>query len=407
MSQQSTHLTEKPLMTISGQEGYTQRIAYLPGGERAVTCSGDKTVRIWDLEKGEQEGTSMMHEGWVLGLAVTRDGKRILSGGEDKRIRVWDVETHGLVEEWASQTSSIWCIDMSPDDQLTASGGNDGEIVVREMKEGGNIKHSIHAGTGNSVSALCFSPNGEKLACAVNNFMGKIYVIQLYDIESGELVLGPIKAHEHWVHCVLWSLGGDQLFSASDDHTIRCWNLEGADSIGKPWTGHTRGVYSISLSPDGTKIASASRDKTVRLWDVHSGDPTGHPLHHEDWVCAVDFSPSGEFLASGGYDRKVSIWRVLRWDDSQKQAHHPLSDTPWDLDEIHSNFAHDLTGHVVREGEDPFACGSFGDIYRGKFRMNKRSIDVAVKAIRTYSTHDGDYAKKNKVSIVEIRCPLC
>ncbi|KAF8839731.1 WD40 repeat-like protein [Paxillus ammoniavirescens] len=395
MSQQFTELMAKPITTISGHEGYTQRIAYLPGGERVVTCSGDKTVRIWNVEKGEQEGTSMVHEGWVLGLAVTRDGKKILSGGEDKRIRVWDVETHEPIEEWASQTSSIWCIALSPDDQLTASGGNDGEIVIRKMKDGGEVKHSIHASTGSSVSALSFSPNGEKLACAVNNFMGKIYVIQLYDVESGELVLGPITAHEHWVHWILWSLDGGQLFSASDDHTIRCWDHEMAD-IGEPWTGHARGVYSLSLSPDGTKIASASRDKTVRFWDTRSGNPLGHPLQHEDWLYAVDFSPSGEFVASGGYDRKVSIWRVPWSDEGKKQAHHSLLDTAWDLDEIHSNFTHDLTGYVVREGGDPFTFGGFGDIYRGKLRVSRRSIDVAVKAIRTYSTDDGDYAKKNK-----------
>jgi hypothetical protein len=66
---------------------------------------------------------------------------------QDKRIRVWDVETHELIEEWESHTQSgIYCIAMSPDDQLAASGGNNGEIVIREIEEGGRIKHAINAG---------------------------------------------------------------------------------------------------------------------------------------------------------------------------------------------------------------------------------------------------------------------
>ncbi|KIJ13500.1 hypothetical protein PAXINDRAFT_80921 [Paxillus involutus ATCC 200175] len=264
-SEKSVNLTAKPLMTMSGHERAIQKIAYLPGGERIVTCSEDKTVRIWDVETGEQEGTTMEHEDWVDVLAVTRDGKRILSGGKDKRIGVWDVETHELIEEWENETGSIWCIAVSPDDQLAANGGK-GEIPG---------------------------------------------VIQVYDVEKGELVLGPIKGHRDWVRCVLWSLDGSQLFSASDDRTIRCWNSDMGESIGEPWKGHTFWVYSLSLSPDGTKLVSASFDKTVRFWDAQSGDPIGQPLQHDNALHAVTFSPSGEFVASGGNDTKVSIWRSV------------------------------------------------------------------------------------------------
>ncbi|KIJ14345.1 hypothetical protein PAXINDRAFT_50616, partial [Paxillus involutus ATCC 200175] len=257
-------LTAKPLTTMSGRENLIWGIAYLPGGKRVVSCSGDKTVRMWDVEKGEQEGTSMVHEGGVYGLAVTKDGKRILSGGGD-RITIWDVETHERIEEWAGHTTKIRCIALSPDDRLAASGANG------------------------------------KLACGS-------HVIRVYDVDSGELVLGPIKGHKSDICCVLWSLDGSQLFSASADRTIRCWNSETGTPIGKPWTGHTDAILSLSLSPDGTKLASASSDKTIRFWDARSGDPIGHPLQHEDFLWTVTFSPSGKFVASGGYDRKVSIW---------------------------------------------------------------------------------------------------
>ncbi|KAF9225089.1 kinase-like protein [Gyrodon lividus] len=68
-----------------------------------------------------------------------------------------------------------------------------------------------------------------------------------------------------------------------------------------------------------------------------------------------------------------------------------------------NSFPDDLTRYVVREGEDPFASGGFGDVYRGTFRMGGRVIDVAVKAIRTYSADDGDYARDKKRFRREIR----
>ncbi|KAF9219597.1 WD40 repeat-like protein [Gyrodon lividus] len=208
---------------------------------------------------------------------------------------------------------------MSPNDRLAASGDYNGKIVIRETKEGGPIKHSIQAGRW--VWSLCFSPNGEKLAAAVDEYENdrSTHVIRVYDVESGELILGPVQGHENYISYVLWSLDGSQLFSASDDHSIRCWSSETGEPIGQPWTGHTKAVTSISLSPNGTKLASVSVDGTVRFWDAHSGDLIEQPLQHGNSLLAVTFSPSGEFVASGGFDSKVSIWRVPWWDDSQNE----------------------------------------------------------------------------------------
>ena len=52
------------------------------------------------------------------------------------------------------------------------------------------------------------------------------------------------------------------------------------------------------------------------------------------------------------------------------------SDAGVSMDDIRSNFPHDLTGHVTRSSKYPFASGSYGDIYRGKFNMRGKSIDV-------------------------------
>ncbi|KAF8833850.1 WD40 repeat-like protein [Paxillus ammoniavirescens] len=209
----------------------------------------------------------MVHGNRVRGLAVTNDGKRILSGGEDKRIRVWDIDSQQPIEELGSHTSAdICCLSLSPDGRLAASGESGGNLVIREMKVGGETRHSIHAGS--EVYRLCFSPNGEKLACGVHMGEGEVDVIKVYEVGSGELVLGPTNDHKKVVRCVLWSLYGSQLFSASEDRTIRCWDSETGELIGKPWAGHMGNVFSLSLFPDGKKLASASWDKTIRLWDT-------------------------------------------------------------------------------------------------------------------------------------------
>ncbi|KIJ63433.1 hypothetical protein HYDPIDRAFT_29675 [Hydnomerulius pinastri MD-312] len=66
--------------------------------------------------------------------------------------------------------------------------------------------------------------------------------------------------------------------------------------------------------------------------------------------------------------------------------------TAWDLDDIRSSFPSDLSGHVKKEGDYPVASGGYGDIYKGTFRVNGKSIDVAIKAIKTYSADDSDHS---------------
>ena len=47
-----------------------------------------------------------------------------------------------------------------------------------------------------------------------------------------------------------------------------------------------------------------------------------------------------------------------------------------DIDNIQSNFPHDLTGHVAKSGNFPVASGSYGDIYRGTLNIRGGAIEV-------------------------------
>ncbi|KAF9222319.1 WD40 repeat-like protein, partial [Gyrodon lividus] len=221
------------------------------------------------------------HEDTILNMAYLPREERVVTCSNDGLVRIWNVE--------------------------------DGE------QEGMSMKHDGY------VLCLAVTRDGKRILSGGYDHQMKVWS---WHPSSGELLLGPIKGHKDYVNCVLWSLDGCRLFSASDDRSIRCWNSETGEPIGQPWTGHTYWVISLSLSPDGTRLASASHDHTVRLWDAQSGEPIEQPLQHDHWLRAVTFSPTGEFVACGGDDKKVSIWRVPWWDDGQKQAHDSFLDLP-------------------------------------------------------------------------------
>ncbi|KIJ60066.1 hypothetical protein HYDPIDRAFT_43614 [Hydnomerulius pinastri MD-312] len=296
----------KHLLTTSAHDYSITAIAFFPGGERFATCSYDSTP----------EG--QLH-------CRYEDGKRIMSGDSDARLCVWEVETHDLLEQWTYSESEIHSIALSPNDELVASGSDDGTILIREANNGGAVGHAIETDTEVELSVylLCFSPNRERIASASGSLTAVGHedsTVQVFDIATGDL-LGPLQGHTDHISSMLWSVDGRHIFSGSWDRTIRKWNSETGGAVGEPWRGHTRFVYSLAISPDGTRIASSSNDKTVRFWNTDSREPAEKPLRleHGAILAAVAFSPTGEFVVTGGQNGTFYVWRIPWWDETQKQ----------------------------------------------------------------------------------------
>ncbi|KIN96901.1 hypothetical protein M404DRAFT_922554 [Pisolithus tinctorius Marx 270] len=82
-------------LILEGHENYVTSVAFSPDGKRIVSGSSDKTVRVWDAERGVQVGSPLEgHTGQVTSVAFSPDGKRIASGSSDKTLRVWDAESY-------------------------------------------------------------------------------------------------------------------------------------------------------------------------------------------------------------------------------------------------------------------------------------------------------------------------
>ena len=257
-------------------------LAYFPDGRRVVTGSNHGTVKVWNLENGQQEGKSMGHKDRTKVVSVTRDGTKIIASSDNANgsIKVWDAKSHELVQEWTHKEGR-YTIAISPDDQLIAVTDGGSNVVIYTVQ---GTRVNTVATIVESLCSMAFSPNGKKLAFGTHDD------IRVYDIDNGKLILGPLKGHKGLASPVLWSHDGSRLFSGSWDNKIHCRNSDTGEHIGQPWTGHTNWIRSLSLSPDGSILASASGDKTVRFWNATSGHPIGQHLQHDNGVNAVCFS---------------------------------------------------------------------------------------------------------------------
>jgi len=145
-------------------------VAFSPDGKRVVSGSYDKTIRVWDVERGQM--VSSPFEGHTAGIqcvAFSPEGKRVVSGSHDHSIRIWDAETgKPMTRPCEGHTGGIWSVAFSPNGKYIVSGSEDGTIRIWDA-ETGSILLQPFKGHTDGVSSVAFSPDGKCVASGGND----------------------------------------------------------------------------------------------------------------------------------------------------------------------------------------------------------------------------------------------
>ncbi|EKD10830.1 hypothetical protein SPLC1_S050380 [Arthrospira platensis C1] len=59
---------------MGGHSNRVEAVAIAPDGKRAVSASSDKTLKLWDLERGTELATLRGHSDRVWAVAIAPEG---------------------------------------------------------------------------------------------------------------------------------------------------------------------------------------------------------------------------------------------------------------------------------------------------------------------------------------------
>jgi serine/threonine protein kinase len=247
---------------------FTRGVAFSPDGKTAITPGDrdDRTMRLWDLETGEELKRFGPYAEDVHGMVFSADGQQVLFGlWMQKTMRLLEIETEKEIQRFDGHTDVVHGIALSPDGKKSLSGSRD-------------------------------------------------KTVRLWDNETGK-ELKRLEGHKEQVLCAAFSPDGKRAVSGGFDREIRLWDLETGKEI-RQMERHVEGTLAptqrfvdLAFSSDGRRIASADL-KTVRLWEAETGKELYVSERIKGPFLSVAFSPDGRFVVSTGYPSSVHVWRL-------------------------------------------------------------------------------------------------
>jgi WD40 repeat protein len=130
------HLGTAQQAVFRGHEEEVTCVAVVPNGRQLATASADKTVRIWDIEAGEEVICLTGHRDRVWSVAFSPDGGRVVSGSWDKSVRIWDAGSGVELAYLRGHRDRVWGVAWSRDGLWIASGSDDERLRLWDAVRG-------------------------------------------------------------------------------------------------------------------------------------------------------------------------------------------------------------------------------------------------------------------------------
>jgi WD40 repeat protein/tRNA A-37 threonylcarbamoyl transferase component Bud32 len=338
-----TNAEPAPLQILKGHENPIVRLLFTPDGARVISASngdhpvrdgnrrvywagGDNSVRVWNVESGEQVrrfNTREGHRYGAQGLCLSPDGNLIAAatswswGQSDSRVYIWDLRTGERKHHFAiSGSQTLRGVGFSPDgSRVLAVVGSEKTVHSWSLSDGKESPVlSLEEPVPGTFSRMTIPPACRWLLGGVGGpyrgggFDDSNGTFRLWDLTTGKIV-HTFTGHRKTPTEVIMSADESRILSCAGDFAVRLWDpgsgrevlcLDNLDS----------NVLSVAFCPDGKRFLTGAADGMVLLRETKSGKVLAGFRGHTGKVHSVSVSHTGRLAASGGEDKVVRLWEL-------------------------------------------------------------------------------------------------
>jgi len=297
-----------------------QTVCYLPSSYWFASSHYDE-IDIWDGESAIKTKPPLTgHTSSVKCIDVSPNGKYLVSGSLDKTIKVWEISSQKEIKSLDIHRYGIDKVFFYNKKTIYSSAHCDFKSF--DLTTGDENLSWI--APGNGAMKIKLNPNMNYLILAYQTYDESRFLknkrrliasfLEVVDLSTGKTIHTNTIFGRTWGPLftdIDYSKKTNCIISSSNDRTLNVWDLNNNRKI-KTLIGHSDEVNCVKISPNGNYAISGSANGEIIFWNLKSGieiaklivldERIDYKTRITEWAITT---PNGLFDASSGAMKKM------------------------------------------------------------------------------------------------------